>query len=974
MKKNWLILMLVAVLLLTCSCGKKEEPAEDSSANSAPVTTDGSTASAGAASIGSAASTGSAETIGSAETTNDAAAAAPTSQSAPAEPAKAVTAPVYPADRSTESCTYRLLPDGTAMLTGLSQCDDYTLPSEVDGYRITAIGPEALKEVHFNSERPVLIPDSIVRIEPLGLTNVLNVCVSAEHPRFEVRDSALFDKVEKKLVHYLSHTWAESYTIPEGTLAIATGAFVHSPLKLTLPSNVVNIEGNPFCGAYAEQLIIPEGHPNLTYLNSILVDTRDMRAICPEPMSYTGELSIPSEIRIIGDYAFCSCSIDSLKIPDSVQSIGYRAFYRHSSSYRNVPLTLGDGLESIGDEAFLMADFTQVNLPHGLISIGRGAFGGCNGLHTVNIGTSNPRFAVSNGGLYEKTTRRLIACVAPEATSFTVAPGTLTIDPMAIRSLRELKTLQLPDTVVSIGEEAAANVRKLSEVSVYASEETDALFTRSIAEVLAEIPAAQRIVGARAFAENEELRRVTLPNGIFGLCDELFDGSWRLESLTLPESLSFICDNLFSSYYYLQELSLPDTLVYLGASSVIGKDVTIPDAVTHIHSEALTNGIQNLTLPATFTLTDSSIFQNLSNLKTITLAENHPTLKAVDGVLYDQSGSTLLYYPSNRDAESFTVPQGTTAIADYAFYNAKLSSITLPESLQTIGSCAFDSARKLKTIQIPDGVTSIGEAAFRFCESLTSVQLPQGLAAIAPQTFYDCDKLKEINIPAGVTSIGTEAFRFCPALKEIVIPEGVTVIPEAAFASCSGMSSFTFGSAVTTIEANAFLSCRKLSSITLPESLVSIGTEAFAESGLSRIIIPAGVQELGERIFANCTSLYGTTFRPAIEIPRQMYYGCSHLSTLTLSDNCPAIGEEAFAGCDLSGYVTLPKNLQVIGPRAFRDNADMPYITIPQYVTSIGEGAFAGCAKNFSLRVCTGSYGENYALENGYHYTTYAGK
>lgn len=115
---------------------------------------------------------------------------------------------------------------------------------------------------------------------------------------------------------------------------------------------------------------------------------------------------------------------------------------------------------------------------------------------------------------------------------------------------------------------------------------------------------------------------------------------------------------------------------------------------------------------------------------------------------------------------SITLPNSVTSIGSLAFGNCKsLSTVTLPTSLISIGKDAFHKCKGLTSINIPNSVTSIGEGAFALCSGLTSIRIPVSVTIIGKQAFVYCDGLTSISVPNTITSIGDAAFGYSPYYK-----------------------------------------------------------------------------------------------------------------------------------------------------------------------------------------------------------------
>ena len=199
-------------------------------------------------------------------------------------------------------------------------------------------------------------------------------------------------------------------------------------------------------------------------------------------------------------------------------------------------------------------------------------------------------------------------------------------------------------------------------------------------------------------------------------------------------------------------------------------------------------------------------------------------------------------------------------------------------SNDVIDSYAFKGCRRLTSLTLPAGITSIGSYAFYDCSGLTSLNLPAGITEIGSGAFWGCSGLTSLNLPAGITEIGEDAFRGCRRLTSLTLPAGITSIGESAFEDCSGLTSLTLPAGITWIGYSAFESCSGLRSLTLPAGITGIGKSAFAGcSGLTSLTLPAGITSIGYEAFQGCSGL---------------------TSIYVYAEKIPKIGSNAFEGVD----------------------------------------------------------------------------
>ncbi len=190
------------------------------------------------------------------------------------------------------------------------------------------------------------------------------------------------------------------------------------------------------------------------------------------------------------------------------------------------------------------------------------------------------------------------------------------------------------------------------------------------------------------------------------------------------------------------------------------------------------------------------------------------------------SSATNDYYYIPKSLTSVTITGGNILYGAFS-YCTSLTSITLSNSITSIGEYAFSSCTGLRSITLPDSVKSIGEYAFSGCSGLTSVMIPDSVTSIGREAFNYCTGLTSITIPNSVTSIGNEAFCGCTGLKNVIIPNSVTSIGYSVFYGCTDLTSITIPDSVTSIDGLAFYNCDSLTSVTIGNGVTKIDKDAF---------------------------------------------------------------------------------------------------------------------------------------------------
>ncbi|MDE6597686.1 MAG: leucine-rich repeat domain-containing protein [Clostridia bacterium] len=202
-----------------------------------------------------------------------------------------------------------------------------------------------------------------------------------------------------------------------------------------------------------------------------------------------------------------------------------------------------------------------------------------------------------------------------------------------------------------------------------------------------------------------------------------------------------------------------------------------------------------------------------------------------------------------------------------------LESVTIPDSVITIGEDAFSGSPKLKNVTIGSGVKEIAKFAFGGCTALESITIPDNVTTIGESAFEQCHNLKNVSLGKGITAISGYTFKSCENLKNIVLPDTVEIIDDWAFC-LSGIENITIGNGVTTIGDNAFRECTNLVNIIIPDTVKAIKDWAFCGcSGLKTIVLGSGVETFGQYVFRNCTNFQSLYFKGSYE------YWAEHIAT-----------------------------------------------------------------------------------------------
>ena len=576
-------------------------------------------------------------------------------------------------------------------------------------------------------------------------------------------------------------------------------------------------------------------------------------------------------------------------IPDAfglyqVTSIGSSAFEG------NVTLTqinFPKGLTSIGSKAFKgCIGLTEVNLPAKLTTLGARAFENCTWLNKVTIACTSLNDIKEEYSLYGQPFRG--AGTAGDGIEVIFAEGCTRV-PRYLFHARD-------------GSASAANVTSVTMADTVTW------------------------VGGLSFLGCVNLETVNFGNGVDYIGNRAFEGCTGLKTVTFSNKLTTIGDATFKNCTVLQDVAFPASLTDIGANAfeacISFKSVTLPEKLANLGARA---------------------FQNCTQLAKITVKST-----ALNDIKEEYSQYGQPFYGAGTAGEGISVvfADGCTKVPNRLFHArdgaasaANVTSVTMADTVTSVGGSSFWGCVYLETVDFGNGVTYIGVDAFNDCSSLQKVTFSQNLKTIAGYAFDECTKLENVEFPNSLQEIGEGAFWGCTSFTSITLPEKLANLGARAFQACSKVTEIT-------------INCTSLNDIKEEYELYGqpfYGVGA-ATDGVA-VEFAEGCTKVPRRLFhardgaASAANVTSVTMADTVTwVGGSSFWGCVYLETVDFGDGVTYIGEDSFNDCSNLQKVTFSQNLETIAGYAFDECTKLENVEFPNALQEIGEGAFWSCA------------------------------
>ncbi len=642
-----------------------------------------------------------------------------------------------------------------------------------------------------------------------------------------------------------------------------------------------------------------KGNASITSFNEFryFIGLRNIEAAAFQGCTSLKSIILPDSIENIGAEAFKGCkSLQSIIIPKGVGSIEDGTFHGCTSMQS---ASIPRGIARIGVSAFQdCAALQSVSIPTIVTSIGAKAFSGCSRLKDVTAMWGSPLTIDSDvfEGVESANCTLHIPCETETAyQSANVWNKFILLPDMILFADSQVKQICVENW--DTDDDGELSVLEASRVV-----DIEDKFARTSITSFDELQYFTGLVqlNTRAFEWCESLKSVILPEGLKNA-----RGFWysAIESVVIPESVTEIGVAAFCGCSALKDVTVKWTTPVKPGFRAFD-EIQLENCTLH-HPFGTEKIYRSAEVWKEFRVAPDSIVFADPKVKTICLqwdkdGDNHLSLIEAEAVTDLGKGFQSSSITSFDELKYFTGVKSLKATFNTC---SKLSSITIPASVDTIENNTFSNCRSLKNLTVEwTTPLAINKNVFKNWSTNTfkncALNIPLGtLAAYKSADVWKNFKIQVLDIEFADSKVGEICVRHWDADKNGTLSEAevldVTELGDV-FMKNTEITSFDelkYFKMLTAIEDAAFFGCSSLKSVSVPESVTSIGTMAFSGcTFLQTADIPDGLENVGTQAFYGCISLQSVTIPKGVtRLGNYTFSGCSSLKDVTVGWETPLV-------------------------------------------------------------------------------------
>lgn len=813
------------------------------------------------------------------------------------------------------------------------------------GYRLSLSDPNIIKHQYNSGNGYVTYnSDTLSDVFSRYGNSVISITLP---PTITILDECAFQGCRDLTTLTLPNTFAESRY--HAFYDCSSLHHIHIPdLSSWLKINYTNNTGHPFWAVTSGDLYI-----NGEKLTDIAIpeDITTIPFSAFRNCKSLTNITIPNHVTTIKRLAFDGCNITKIVIPDSVVTMQDKIF-KDCTKLKEV--TLPQSLTAITEQMFYNCTALQsIVIPESVTTIDKEAFFKCNpyNLNSINIPASVTTIGASAFNLYDPTSSRYqgvpnvyikdlsswckidFANASSNPVSF--YQGNLYLNnvlltelviPEDITEIKNytfrgtcLKKVTIHDNVTSIGNSSFGGCI-LDEIT----------FGKNITSI-----------GSSIY---DSCKKLHIPNleWLFNINyysnhelysykgETIYIDNQPINDIVIPESVTKINDHIFKNNNHITSINMHNEVTTIGKYSFYGmsvlNSVTIGNKVTHIgnYAFAYDKALTSISIPSSVIEIGDNAFYDVTSLESVHITDLEAWLRITFG--YYTANPVYNYqatlYLNGQELTDLVIPESITELKSYAFYNHKaLTSITIPNSGIHINYRALYGT-SLNAIHVND--------LHAWCN--TTFQDSDSHPSKPCSIYLNGEQITTFVVPDDVEQINSYLFYYYD--KEVILGKSIKSIGTGAFAY-SDITQMVLPDGLETIGNSTFYRCTQLKSINIPTTLNFIGDQAFSEcNNLERVDI------------ANISSWCNIDFFSSVSNPvrpiTQVYLNGSLLSDLIIPNDITQIKNNTFVNFPITS-VLMHDDITLIGNYSFYGCTNLTTIHIPNKVTSIGDNAFTRC-------------------------------